>query len=172
MVRSVELVRAETRRRGGAVRDAAAGEHQTPLRHRDCAARRKAADAPRLRVSARTSHHHASGRAVKPARCSRARAALRTDCSSRALPTSWRPRGRPSALRPAGTLIAGRPARLAGTAKTSFRYMAMGSFDFSPSAKAAEGAVGVRRRSQLSQARSKSRAMRARTFWAWLKYAS
>ena len=40
---------------------------------------------------------------------------------------------------------------------------------FSPREKAAEGAVGVRSRSQSCQTRSKSRAMRAPTFCAWLK---
>ena len=44
----------------------------------------------------------------------------------------WRPSGRPWSSRPAGTEMAGRPARLAGTAKTSFRYMAIGSALFSP----------------------------------------
>ena len=63
-----------------------------------------------------------------------------------------RPSGRPCPSRPAGTDIAGRPARLAGTAKTSFRYMAIGSAIFSPRPKAADGAVGVRIRSQLSNA--------------------
>src|SRR3546814_9991963 len=63
-------------------------------------------------------HHHASGRAVKPARSSNANPAFSTPCSSSGWPMIWRPSGRPKASRPAGTDIAGRPARLAGTAKT------------------------------------------------------
>ncbi len=54
-----------------------------------------------------------------------------------------RPSGKPSFDEPAGTDMAGRPARLAGTVKTSLRYMASGSACFSPSANAALGAVGV-----------------------------
>ena len=70
-------------------------------------------------------------------------------------------------MSPAGTEIAGRPARLAGTVKTSFRYMAMGSSIFSPMAKAAKGAVGVSTASTLANAVSKSRAIRVRTFCAF-----
>ena len=66
-------------------------------------------------------------------------------------------------------LIAGSPARLDGTVKTSLRYIASGSADFSPSANAADGAVGVSSRSHSLHTRSKSRAISARTFCAWLK---
>ena len=47
----------------------------------------------------------------------------------------------PCSSRPHGTLIAGSPARLAGTAKTSFKYIASGSV-VSPIPNAADGAVG------------------------------
>ena len=52
---------------------------------------------------------------------------------------------------------------LAGTVKISFRYMAMGSSIFSPSAKAAVGVVGVRMASTRPKASAKSRAIRLRT---------
>src|SRR3546814_19332077 len=90
-------------------------------------------------------HHHASGRAVKPARSSNANPAFSTPCSSSGWPMIWRPSGRPKASRPAGTDIAGRPARLAGAAKTKFRSMALGASDFSTTATAPEGGVGGRR---------------------------
>jgi hypothetical protein len=60
----------------------------------------------------------------------------------------------------------GRPARLTVTVNTSFRYMAIGSSDFSSMPKAALGAVGVSITSTFSNARVKSRAISARTFWA------
>src|SRR5690606_5502484 len=113
-------------------------------------------------------HHHFSGCAVKPARCSIARPALSTPCSSNGLPMICRPSGSPSELSPAGTLIAGRPARLAGTAKTSLRYIAIGSSLFSPRAKAAEGAVGARITSHSAKAFSKSCRISVRTFIAWV----
>src|SRR3546814_13661488 len=77
-------------------------------------------------------HHHASGRAVKPARSSNANPAFSPPCSSSGWPMLWRPSGRPKEARPAGPAIAGRPARLAGTAQTAFSYMAMGASDLSP----------------------------------------
>ena len=55
-----------------------------------------------------------------------------------------------------------------GRVKTSSRYMASGSACFSPSAKEALGAVGVSSRSHFSNASSKSRAISARTFCAWV----
>ena len=51
---------------------------------------------------------------------------------------------------PAGIEIPGRPARLAGTVKTSLRYMATGSSILSPMPKAALGAVGVSTTSTFS----------------------
>ena len=113
------------------------------------------------------SYHHRSGRATKPARSSIARPALSTACSSSGLPMICRPSGRPLASSPAGTDIAGRPARLAGTVKTSFRYIATGSSCFSSSPKAAEGVAGVSSASHVSQARSKSRLISVRTFCAF-----
>jgi hypothetical protein len=80
---------------------------------------------------------------------------------------SCKPSGNPSPDRPAGTETAGRPARLLGTQKTSLRYMAMGSSIFSPTAKAAEGAVGARMTSTSSKASLKSRAISVRTFCAF-----
>ena len=74
-----------------------------------------------------------------------------------------RPSGSPSPESPAGTEIAGTPARLAGTVKTSFKYIAIGSSVFSPMAKAADGAVGVRMQSTLSKAVTKSRVISVRT---------
>ena len=76
------------------------------------------------------------------------------------------PSGSPSRFSAAGTDIAGSPARLAGTANTSFRYIASGSAIFSPSPNAADGAVGARITSQLAKACSKSRAISVRTFCA------
>src|SRR4051812_7714773 len=87
-------------------------------------------------------HHHFSGRWVNPARSSIARPALSTICSSRALPIRCSPKGSPCPSSPPGTDIAGSPARLAGTANTSFKYIASGSLIFSPRPNAAEGAVG------------------------------
>ncbi len=62
---------------------------------------------------------------------------------------------------PAGTEMPGRPARLTGTVKTSFRYMAIGSSVFSPMAKAADGVVGVRITSTFLKASVKSRRISA-----------
>src|SRR4051812_20324054 len=122
MVGTKEIVRAETQRRREALPSVAAGEITEIRAQRSGAARPSGTISLRLCVSARnnrcTRHHHASGLAVKPARSSRARAALRTPCSSRALPTSWRPRGRPSALRPAGTAIARGAAGVGGGGET------------------------------------------------------
>src|SRR3546814_4058296 len=63
-----------------------------------------------------------------------------------------KPSGSSSRFSAAGTDMAGRPARLAGTANTSFRYMASGSAVFSPSPNAADGAVGARITSHVSNA--------------------
>jgi hypothetical protein len=60
----------------------------------------------------------------------------------------------------------GRPARFTVTVKMSFRYIASGSSDFSPSANGADGAwasAGV----DLLPGLSKSSAMRRRTFSAF-----
>ena len=86
-----------------------------------------------------------------------------TVSSSKARPVICRPSGNPSVESPAGTEIAGTPARLAGTVKTSFKYIAIGSSVFSPIAKAAEGVVGVRMQSTRSNAVAKSRAIKVRT---------
>src|SRR5262249_12857127 len=61
--------------------------------------------------------------------------------SSPARPTSCKPTGKPD-TGAHGTLIEGSPARLAGSVHTSERYMARGSFVFSPSANAVVGDVG------------------------------
>src|SRR6185369_11058309 len=116
-------------------------------------------------------YHHFSGRAVKPARSSIARPAFSTVCSSSSLPMRCRPSGSPCPSNPPGTLIAGSPARLAGTAKTSFRYIASGSV-VSPIPNAADGAVGVRITSHCSNAFAKSCLISVRTFCALVKYAS
>src|SRR6202040_2570931 len=86
-----------------------------------------------------------------------------TVSSSKARPMICKPSGSPSPESPTGTAIAGTPARLAGTVKTSFKYIAIGSSVFSPMAKAADGAVGVRMQSTRSNAVAKSRAIKVRT---------
>ena len=57
----------------------------------------------------------------------------------------------------------GRPARLTGTVKTSFRYIAIGSSIFSPAAKAALGVAGVSSTSTRANAVVKSRRIRLRS---------
>src|SRR4051812_3305111 len=108
-----------------------------------------------------------SGCSVKCASVSSTSAARKTEASSKARPMSCNPSGSPSRAKPAGIEMAGNPARLAGTVNTSFRYMAIGSSIFSPTAKAGVGAVGVSSRSTFSKAWSKSRAISARTFCAF-----
>ncbi len=49
----------------------------------------------------------------------------------------------------------------------SLRYIASGSSSFSPSLNAVVGAVGETSTSACSKARSKSRLISVRTFWAW-----
>ena len=66
------------------------------------------------------------------------------------------PIGRLLEFLPAVTEIAGRPAKLAGTVKTSLRYISIGSFCFSPIGKATFGVVGVRITSHFSNALLKS----------------
>src|SRR5215471_10934576 len=71
--------------------------------------------------------------ATKPGKCrncaarSTTSAARSTVSSSKARPVICRPSGSPSPESPAGTETAGTPARFAGTVKTSFRYIAIGS---------------------------------------------
>ena len=78
-----------------------------------------------------------------------------------------RPAGRPSsAASPIGSPNAQLPARFTGMVAMSLRYMASGSSSLSPSGKAVVGAVGESRTSHCSNAASKSRWMRVRTFWA------
>ena len=77
-----------------------------------------------------------------------------------------KPSGSPSRFSAAGTDIAGSPARLAGTANTSFKYIDSGSAVFSPKPNAADGAVGARITSHVSNAAVKSREISARTFCA------
>src|SRR6516165_2430910 len=107
--------------------------------------------------------------AIKPGRCrneaafSKIWATRSTVSSSKARPVICKPSGSPSALSPTGTEIAGTPARFAGTVKTSFKYIAIGSSVFSPTIKAADGAVGVRMQSTSSNASAKSRAIKVRT---------
>ena len=80
---------------------------------------------------------------------------------------SWSPSGVPSDDSPAGTLRPGSPAMFTVTVKISFRYISTGSPDFSPIAKAGPGVVGVRIASTSSNAVSKSRLIRLRTFCAF-----
>ena len=61
----------------------------------------------------------------------------------------------------------GSPAMFTVTVKMSFRYISTGSPDFSPSAKAGAGVVGVRITSTFSKASSKSRLISVRTFCAF-----
>src|SRR5688500_4519425 len=79
--------------------------------------------------------------------------------SSKCGASSWPPTGRPP-TRPIGTDIAGTPARFAVTVKMSLRYISYGS-DFAPRGKAGVGVVGVKRRSTLAKASTKSRDQRA-----------
>ena len=67
---------------------------------------------------------------------------------------SWSPSGVPCVDRPAGTEMPGRPAIFTVTVKMSSRYIAIGSPDFSPNAKAGLGVVGVSTQSTLLQASS------------------
>src|SRR3546814_266862 len=108
-------------------------------------------DGPLPSQGHRLNYHHFSARAVKPARSSIASPAFSTPCSSNALPIICKPSGSPSRFSAAGTDIAGSPARLAGTANTSFKYIASGSAVFSPSPNAADGAVGARDRKSTRQ---------------------
>src|SRR5206468_1914138 len=79
-------------------------------------------------------------------------AASSSFCSPKAGAAIWKPTGSraasapPSsgAASPAGSAIAGIPARLIGTVKKSFMYIANGSSVFAPSPKATEGEVGGR----------------------------
>src|SRR3954468_1929202 len=125
-------------------------------------------DLPLFAAPGQELRHHRSpamklGRWVKQAARSRASPTRSTVSSSKARPVICKPSGSPSADNPAGTESAGKPARLAGTVKTSFRYIAIGSSVFSPIAKAADGAVGVRIQSTFSKAVTKSRVIRVRT---------
>src|SRR5258707_6990462 len=66
------------------------------------------------------------------------------------------PIGNPAALKPQGMLIPGRPAKLHGRVNTSIKYIASGSFTFSPSLNAVTGEVGEMIASTLSKTRAKS----------------
>src|SRR5262249_9081380 len=76
------------------------------------------------------------------------------------------PTGNPS-LVPNGTEIAQWPVRFTGTVHTSHRYIASGSFAFSPILNATVGDVGDNNTSKLSYARSKSRMINVRPRCAW-----
>src|SRR6476646_4778901 len=88
--------------------------------------------------------HQSCGLTNGPAASSMARAVRNNVSSSNGRPISCKPSGVPSDERPAGTDIPGSPAMLTVTVKMSFRYISTGSPDFSPSAKAGDGVVGVR----------------------------
>src|SRR6478672_2038708 len=110
--------------------------------------------------------HQSLGLARGPAASSITRAARNSVSSSNGLPINWRPSGVPSDDSPAGTLIPGSPAMFTVTVKMSFIYISTGSPDFSPSAKAGPGVVGVRIASTVAKAWSKSRLIKVRTFCA------
>ena len=67
---------------------------------------------------------------------------------------------------PLGTLIAGIPASEPGIVARSFRYMAIGSFTFSPIANAVTGEAGEISTSAVPKAFSKSCLISVRTFCA------
>ena len=66
-------------------------------------------------------------------------------------------------MNPHGRLNPGSPARLQEMVKMSARYICNGSEVFSPSLNAAVGDVGVMTASTVSNTRSKSRLISART---------
>src|SRR5204862_1018185 len=112
------------------------------------------------------SHGPSSGRRVRHVvACSYACATRRIVASSNARPTRCRPIGRPVVEKPQGTETPGFPERFAGTVKMSFRYIASGS-SFSPCLNATPGVVGPTITSTFSNAASKSRRIRVRTFCA------
>ena len=78
-----------------------------------------------------------------------------------------KPIGNLSLFNPAETEIAGKPAKLAGTVKTSFKYISIGSVCFSPIGKATFGVVGVKIKSHFSKAFAKSSDITLRTFNAF-----
>src|SRR5581483_2288481 len=86
--------------------------------------------------------------------------------SAKGLAMSWTPIGKPAEVMPQGIDIPACPEILQGIVNTSDRYIWIGSADFSPNLKAAEGEVGVRMTSTCLKASSKSRVMSARTFCA------
>jgi hypothetical protein len=61
----------------------------------------------------------------------------------------------------------GSPARLPVTVNTSFSHIAIGSSILSPMRNAGLGVDGVSTRSTCSNACSKSRLIKVRTFWAF-----
>src|SRR5258706_11925391 len=110
--------------------------------------------------------HHLAGLCLKSAAVSMPKAARSKVASSKALPISCRPSGRPFSVRPAGTEMPGSPARLTVTVKTSCRYISSGSLVLAPTPKAGPGVAGVNSTSHNSKARSKSRLINERNFWA------
>ena len=74
----------------------------------------------------------------------------------------------PRTEKPQGTEMPGMPPRLAEMVKISDRYMVRGSSTFSPRRKAGVGATGVAITWQCSNAASKSRRIKARTWEAFL----
>src|SRR4030095_7936596 len=67
------------------------------------------------------------------------------------LAINCRPKGNPLECVYNGSETAGQPTRLAITVKISARYIAMGSFIFSPILKAGDGDVGIIIKSQLEK---------------------
>src|SRR5262245_14621731 len=168
-------------RRGVADRDRLAARSRRRAADRDdaaCAHRPRKADDRLVRAARRyqtaLAHrlvqaallHRSCGLASGPAASSIARPTRNSVSSSNALPMSWSPSGVPSEDSPAGTLMPGRPAIFTVTVKMSLRYISSGSPDFSPSAKAGPGVVGVRIASTVSNAVSKSHLIKVRTFCA------
>ena len=85
--------------------------------------------------------------------------------SSKSLAMTWIPIGILSEVMPHGTLIAGLPAILMFTVYTSDKYIARGSFVFSPNLNATVGDVGAKRQSiLLEKTFSKSLFINVRTF--------
>src|SRR5205823_11708726 len=88
-------------------------------------------------------YHHLSGES-RPAACSSTCPRENRLSSSNGRPINCSPSGSPLPSSPAGTEMPGRPAMFAVTVNTSFKYISTGSpEDFSPSANAPDGVVGV-----------------------------
>src|SRR5262245_2244807 len=110
--------------------------------------------------------HQSCGLARGPADASITRPVRNSVSSSNGLPINCSPSGVPSDESPAGTEIPGRPAMFTVTVKMSLRYISRGSPDFSTSAKAGAGVVGVKIASTDANAASKSRLIKVLIFCA------